>query len=425
MGKQITAKHLRLSDRTICLVRLVVGLALLPLGFLTAALFLDTSGVAPEAFTSWQDLGCGILLVTQPGPRFSGITACGRAYLTTTGGPHEAAGFYQVEFHDLLTSEPIGTVSSPNLEFAFSKSKRNLFANNFTDATLTELATGNRLATFDKGGPVQFCPNVGNNSVLLRSDSDAEIWDLETGQRLRSVFRPRVPISFGFSDGACEPKCITAPQPSGQLELWNESSGLRDLVLTESNGTMHTFTVSPDCGLIAIPYGKTITIRFLNGESSIRTLQADHDLIIQATYSGSALIKCGSRLRFSFNNLWLTQEYDTANPVVGKVRGVNWNLGQWLARRLPDEHYADLVNLETHETWKRIPAGHGVAFSDDDSRLITFGDQGRYIWTVPPRRQWITPWAWVALGAWLSLAIWWWKMRRRATLATPDLGLNP
>src|SRR4051794_9303822 len=83
------------------LARWTVGLALLPLGCLTAALFLTTSGVVPEHFTSWRDLGCKIL-VNQPGKSFSGITSCGYAYMTTDGPPDQT-GRYQVQFHDSIT----------------------------------------------------------------------------------------------------------------------------------------------------------------------------------------------------------------------------------------------------------------------------------------------------------------------------------
>src|SRR5262249_4083722 len=157
------------------------------------------------------------------------------------------------------------------------------------------------------------------------------------------------------------------------------------------------FTLSSDCSLIAIASGRTITIRSLNGGSVGRTLQFDHDLNTPIAYSGSALIQPGSNsLRFSFNNVWLTQEYYAANPVLDKVHGISLALAQRLAKWLPGDNFVDLVNLETGQTWKRIPAGHGVAFSEDDSRLITFGREGRYIWSVPPRMQLFTPWAWVA-----------------------------
>jgi hypothetical protein len=88
-------------------------------------------------------------------------------------------------------------------------------------------------------------------------------------------------------------------------------------------------------------------------------------------------------------------------------------LAGWLNHRLPDEYFADLVDLETGETWNRLPAGSGVAFSEDDAHFITFGEKGRYIWTVPPRTRPFTPWAWAALGAWLGLATCWWMLRRK------------
>ncbi|CAN5247673.1 hypothetical protein BH10PLA2_BH10PLA2_32010 [soil metagenome] len=246
---------------------------------------------------------------------------------------------------------------------------------------------------------------------------------METGQRLKIVSRRREPLSFGFANSANEPKCITFVQPAGQPELRDEASGQIDLILRNADNLyrMRPFTLSPDCSLIAMPSGKLITIRTLSKDSLDHAFTDNHDAQqVGCTYSGSALTRFGSKLKFSLNNLWLTQEYSAFHPLVETARNVNADLGQWLANWLPADNFVDLRNLETGQIWQRIPAGLGVAFSEDDSRLITFGAKGRYIWSVPPRVQWFTPWALVALASWLSLALCWWKLRRR-TAVEPTL----
>lgn len=417
MERRPTTSHATHSDRARRLVRFLISLAFLLLGFLTVVLFLTTGNAIPENLTPWQELGCAGNL-NQPGPIFHGITDCGCAYMTMEGAPGTAG--FRVLFHDPLTGSLIEG-SSASREVVSSSSKNNILVYDHPKATLVDGVKGKILTTFDKRGPVQFWANVQTNSVLFRSENEAQVWDMKSGAQLHSVSRPRMPRSFGFSDGAGKPKCVTV-QPSGQLELWDESSGLRELVLKASklpipagstfNG-MQAFIVSPDCERIAILDRGLVTIRSLTEDRIIRRLQTEHDLRSPLSFSGSALIRPGSDMRFSFDHRWIALEFRALNPVVATAQGVSLKLAQWLAQRVPSDGFVDLVDLETGQTWKSIPAGKGVAFSKDDSRLITFGEKGRYIWSLPPLLQPFTPWAWVALGAWLSLAILWWKMRRR------------
>jgi len=79
-------------------------------------------------------------------------------------------------------------------------------------------------------------------------------------------------------------------------------------------------------------------------------------------------------------------------------------LDKWLTAlintgRYPNEHRLALLELRSGQTWLELLGDHRCAFTDDGARLISFTEGGRYEYDVPPRWQYFTPWAWVALGA--------------------------
>jgi hypothetical protein len=88
----------------------------------------------------------------------------------------------------------------------------------------------------------------------------------------------------------------------------------------------------------------------------------------------------------------------------------------WLKEQFPDENRLALVDLHSGQTWFALPEALMMTFTEDCSGLILFTDEGRYDYDVPPRWQYFTPWAWAALGVWLSLVAIWWKLRKRPWL---------
>jgi hypothetical protein len=49
--------------------------------------------------------------------------------------------------------------------------------------------------------------------------------------------------------------------------------------------------------------------------------------------------------------------------------------------------------------------------------MKSFTDAGYYIYDVPPKVRWFTPWAWASLAAWLGMIGVWWKLRNRPGVA--------
>jgi hypothetical protein len=413
------ARFSALTKWTRFLARCVVGLLWFILGGETLLLFTSTREVIPEEFTSWDALGCSPLITAAPGARFSGLTECGRAFMIG-GGPPDQNHNYHLSFHDVWTGELLGRIESPSPDYILSSTKTIVLTRDFGGAELAQLASGKQLASLQSDGPVQTCICAGSDLALVRSDNGGEVWNMETGARVRAFLRKRKTLSFGFCTADGEPKCIEVMQPSGQLELWDEIADMRKQVLLEgvhiTNAppgytTSRSFRLSPDCRLIAIPDGISIRIVSLEDGGLLWTVPTPPSLCLQITYSGSALQVPGYGISFSPDNHWLTYEYQKPNVLVAKVQGWNFNLGQRLATWLPPEYYVELFDLKTGFSWLRIPAGHRTAFSDDSSRLVTFGKKGRYIWTVPPRTRPFTPWAWAALAGSVAVAGVWRALR--------------
>ena len=119
-------------------------------------------------------------------------------------------------------------------------------------------------------------------------------------------------------------------------------------------------------------------------------------------------------IKLSPDGRFLICEYRRLHPVVAYVGGRFEWLDKWLwANKFYPENWLALVDLQTSKIWRDIVGGERCAFSDDGTRLISFTDKGRYEYNVPPQWQYFTLWAWVALGASVSLVAIWWRLRKR------------
>jgi hypothetical protein len=81
---------------------------------------------------------------------------------------------------------------------------------------------------------------------------------------------------------------------------------------------------------------------------------------------------------------------------------------------LPQARKLGLADLETGRCWLGLYGEGFHTFHPDGTRLLVFGDVGRFEYDLPPRWQSFTPWAWLALAVWMGLASIWWALRPRS-----------
>jgi hypothetical protein len=408
--------HRRLARWVAMGVWLFLGLACL-------WLFVASAGIVPERFTSWQNLGCGPWgpkgddFLRKTGlPPFVQLTDCGRAYVVRTDLQPTFSNESILAFYDVWTDKKLGEISLKTLSpKVLSSDRKVLMAEDWLDGLLIrELASGKDLARIPASdGFPQFHFNRAGNRALTRTESGGTVWNLESGEALSSFELPRKRFSFAFCTASGKARCFTI---GDDLEIWDEQNSTRLFILPGVSGghpDQMPFCLSPDSRKLAMATDGGILVWSVEDGALIRTLPIFGWLLSNCGYNGSALTPHETNISFSNDSRWLAEQYHWTDPIVAKSSALNFRLGGVIATCLPERNLAALVYLDSGQTWSGMPAGHGVAFSDDDSRMVTFGDEGRYEWSVPPRRQWCTPWAWVALAAWLIPCGIWWKSRAR------------
>ena len=118
-------------------------------------------------------------------------------------------------------------------------------------------------------------------------------------------------------------------------------------------------------------------------------------------------------VRISPDGRYLLYNYYRRLPLTHLADGRNDRLERWLWEQFCGQERLALLELRTGKTWLNLSDVGRCTFTNDGAGWTSFGDEGRYEYDLPPRWQYFTPWAWVALGAWLSLAGIWWTLRIR------------
>ena len=401
----------------------IAVLASIPFGLLTIALFFATGRVVPESFVSWSELGCNALVettengvVVEFGPRFVGLTDCGRAYIVkslcdATKGPSSPC---KTTLYDVFTNEKLGDTEADDRfqQSVLSRDRKHLLMDIREDGlVLRDLISGRDLAKTEHPDNYQQIALIkSGNLALIRSDLGGLIWDMETGKQISSFHLPRKKRSFGYCDGAGHTKCLTVGE---RVEIWNEDLDSREFVLDVTPSSADAFQFSPDFRRLSFVANGAVSVMSLETGQLIRRIPFANHLGTSVIQTRTALKLCEARVVFSNRARWLTEEYYRWDPLIDWAYDIDSRLGDSLSLWLPVKNLAMLIDLESNRTWRDMPAGKGVAFSEDDSRLVTFGEDGKYEWTVPPRRQYFTPWAWAALAAWLGAITIWWKLRKR------------
>ena len=260
-----------------------------------------------------------------------------------------------------------------------------------------------------RGVDVAFAP--GGHSILIAKTNQLIHYDLLEGRTI-AVFRPPanciVMGCFFSSEG--RPREIVHKNEPERLEIWDVVSNQLDTVLDLSLAELGALGRGQAC-LSSVSVAHVPILAIWNKESGLLTTRSVEDGRLLQSRSFPCEVLCS--ISFSADCHYLVCIYLWQHPLVGLADGCPEGLKNWLGLRFPSQERLALLDLHTGKSWRHIVGGERTAFSDDNTRLISFTDEGRYEYDVPPRWQYFTPWAWAALGAWLSLAAIWWRLRRQ------------
>ena len=95
-------------------------------------------------------------------------------------------------------------------------------------------------------------------------------------------------------------------------------------------------------------------------------------------------------------------ERSRSEPHSSRLARVNTQFASLLDEWLPTRKHSELLELETSRTWCDYLGEGRCDFTDDGRQMRSFTDEGYYVYDLPPRTRWFTPWAWASLGAWVA-----------------------
>ena len=411
-------------------------------GAVTICLVLFTGRPLERSFTPWE----GKKLESEPYVYGAGdgsvddllwIDRSGHTYATTTthagrsddrqiigGADLDKSGpgtgtpaprkLHDITFQDTLTNEIVGRLGPfdpcPG-NFKLSEDRRRLLVridrfNLPSQLLLCELPLGRvlrSLAISEYESPLDLSPN-GKLVLINRQAPTREIvvLDLEANREVCKL--PRGPgFSRAFFDEHDRPFAVVAPAQGTQLELWDltEARKVRNLSAQVHANLSTSADVSADRNALYV-YEYDSGFEFNAHICSLLDGQPLGSLNSNARVSHFAL---SPDARFALHSGIYPNK-------AARQLALHWpRLYDWLPRDVRAPSESRVYDLARGTRWPGLPGSLHATFVQGSDRLVIFNEAGRYVFDVPPRWQYFTPWAWPALAVWLILAAIWWKLR--------------
>ena len=276
-----------------------------------------------------------------------------------------------------------------------------------------------RISLFEQGPDFEIAPD--GRQMLIHSVIAAAQFDLLERRIVAAlqITLPRRIMACFFNSRGC-PKLLVDSNhelsmnpfvrhnllPRENLEIWdlasNKADSKLDISELEKRGRIEsglTSQIAPQARVLATVCQDFVLIRSLEDGRPVQVLSMPADTL--------------GPVRISPDGRYLLYEYFRQHPLRQLVDGQNDKLEIWVAERFSGQRRLALLELRTGKTWLNLSDAGRCTFTDDGTRWTSFGEEGRYEYDVPPRWQYFTPWSWAALGAWSSLIVIWWKLRKR------------
>ena len=205
-------------------------------------------------------------------------------------------------------------------------------------------------------------------------------------------------IVCGFFDSKGMPKVLVIDQ------VWDLASDKRDV------------TLEPDASE-GIHYHHHF---YVGNAPFLATFFSDLRLLIVHSLDDGTLVQRAHvptdlhpLFQFSPNGQFLIGRSKEQLPFVDLAKKYSSRLEETLNKLLPEQERSVLLNLKTGDTWCDKLGKGNCSISQDGSQMMSFTDDGHYVYDVPPKLQLFTPWSWAALGAWLGLFCLWRRLVQR------------
>ncbi len=423
-------------------VQAFIALSLLPFGLVTALLFLGTGNAVPWLFVpinqpeysvSFHDDGCRF------GPIYDDsvetpvvILSCSRRFgarLERTEYIAFSKGLLELcpaRVFEIATGRELGIFwlrdDSPAFEVSLVCNQLLSFesgARVHNRWTIWNLNSGKSekidLSRNDEWNTPFFDPKIAigpNGRELLIQDRDgAVLYDLLARAILAKItgLVSRIEGSFFGSDK--KPKLLIEHDKA--LRVWDLYTNKAEAILDHSKLSRYYPANETDW----LQAGRHTSI----GRFNAATWFYDLDLVsVNSLEDGSLLsmirlpsanvqsVRIDPSGRFLACAYWHNEAWTTA---IG-----SWSA--WIDRQISlismNGHRLAVYDLQTEKEWVGLPGGDPIAFSEGGGSVISFGEEGRFEYDLPPKWRYFTPWAWLALSAWVGIFICWFKLRKRS-----------
>ncbi len=242
-----------------------------------------------------------------------------------------------------------------------------------------------------QGVGFEFAPDCRH--LLICSHEWALDYSLKDCKTLADFRIPATWTSLAcFYDSHGRAKCLNFFEPNGQagrIEVRDLESKQVDVILDQSEFQKQGIREDDlTCASSRISPKRTLIVTRLDGQNLLlfRSLE-DGRSISSYPISGNQ-----SWLGdFSPDDRFLLLGIVNRHPLVHLLEGWHQDLDEWLKNSFPTRSQYALVDVQTGVTWLGLVGDREYAFSDDGTRLISYTNQGRYEYDLPPQRWQLPP----------------------------------
>jgi hypothetical protein len=321
---------------------------------------------------------------------------------------------FDITFRDTLSNREIGRIQKVDyFPGRICMSPDNcLVANEGHRYVVWNLQANKQVTSLPKiGYPIAFSST--GKFLLLRSNSRmVTVWSVDEEREIDSLnFGLGFMISWtGFFDKRDRPFAIVLDHLQSRIEIW-DILGKNRISTVAVEGSFANLGPFEARHLQRAKQGIVVAI--------VNTIMSRKPLAMiwssEGKLLGSFVHDDSEYMNFALSSdgRYFVHGADQEFSLLKQLAELWPSFARRIALEFPTRKESRIHDLSTGQSWTGLPECERATFVQGTDRLVIFNKAGRYEFDAPPRWQYFTPWAWVALGVWVSWIALWWKSHRR------------
>lgn len=267
---------------------------------------------------------------------------------------------------------------------AFSPDGKRLVTVYDFGATLWDIQTGARLHHLGHSALVSHATFSSDGKFLLTTSKTPELWDVQTGQWIRSFTNDKDDATIAYATFSPDSKTIVAASRSGDAILWHRETGKQLQKFMGHQAPLTKAIFSPNGKVLATAsYDKTAALWNVQTGAHLHSLLGHQGGILDLEFSpdGDTLITTS---KDNSARLWDTDTGEMLHHLKGHIQTVNhasFSHDGRLAITSSYDYKPHIWDIHTGRLLQKLKGRIGV-FSPDDKRVITADDNTARLWPV-------------------------------------------